>query len=422
MATVILKAKRLIDGSGSVPLHDPCVMIEDGKIAGVFQGEVPASLASGLPEVVDLHDATLLPGLIDCHVHLNLPGDGTSLEDAVAEPDGVLVATSARNARVALDSGVTTLRDCGGRGPTTFQLRRALELGYGIGPRLVLCGQPITITGGHCWYFGGEADNVEGVRQKAREMAKLGADFIKVMGSGGGTRGTKSQLPSFSREEIAALADEAHRLGRRISVHCLCGEAINIACDAGVDHIEHAWFIIDDDGNQSYDPVAVDKLARSGTRVSATLSVGRHAIKAMQDREQEGSLPPGSADRWKMMLEDNLKHFGRLVEAGVEFVAGTDAGWGFTPFTSVVDELELMHEAGLSSSEAIVAATSRAAQALDIDKQTGILREGLAADIIAVEGNPLERLASLRNIRMVMRQGAVYVGAEQTARDSIGVK
>jgi len=406
----IISAARLIDGSGHPPLDDPVIVIRGERIAGIFQGAFPEgwnNLDVSQARRLDYPGATVLPGLIDCHVHLNLPGDGTPFPVAVEESDGVLVAISVRNAHKALRSGITTLRDCGGRGATTFQVRRAIELGYASGPRLVLCGQPITITGGHCWYFGGEADGTEDLRHKVRELAKMGADFIKVMGSGGGTPGTMSWQPSYSREELTALKDEAHQLLRKISVHCLCGEAIMLASTVGVDHIEHAWFICDEAGHQRYMPEAAEALARSGARVSATLSVGYHVIKALTALDHRTRADQANLDRWHVMLEDNLTHFRALVEAGVQFVAGTDAGWGYSPFPALVDEIELMQQGGLSSMDTIVAATSRAAQALAIDGTTGTIRDGLAADLIVVDGDPLANVRALDTMRLVMKDGMI---------------
>jgi imidazolonepropionase-like amidohydrolase len=410
--TTIISAARLIDGSGHPPLDDPVIVIRGERIAGIFQGAVPEDWNNAdvsQAQRLDYPGATVLPGLIDCHVHLNLPGDGTPFPVAVEESDGVLVAISVCNAHKALRSGITTLRDCGGRGPTTFQVRRAIELGYASGPRLVLCGQPITITGGHCWYFGGEADETENLRHKVRELAKMGADFIKVMGSGGGTPGTMSWQPSYSREELTALKDEAHQLLRKISVHCLCGEAIMLASTVGVDHIEHGWFICDDAGQQRYMPEAAEALVRSGARVSATLSVGYHAIRALTAMEHRTPEDQASLDRWRIMLEDNLRHFRALVDAGVRFVAGTDSGWGYSPFPALVDELDLMHQGGLSTMEAIVAATSRAAEALAIDGTTGMIRDGLDADLIVVAGDPLANVRALDSPGLVMKGGTVVV-------------
>ena len=199
--TKIIRADRLIDGTGGAPIPDPVVVVDGVTITGVYSGQAPEGAAPADAEVLDYPGCTLLPGLIDAHVHLTLPGNDTPFEETVREPDGVLVASAAGAARVALEAGITTVRDTGGRGDTTFQLRRALELGVARGPRMLLVGQPVTITGGHTWYLGGEADGVDGVRLKVRQLAKAGADWIKVMGSGGGTLNTISHKPSFSRAD-----------------------------------------------------------------------------------------------------------------------------------------------------------------------------------------------------------------------------
>lgn len=409
MSAVIVKARALLDGTGAPALADPAVVVEGRLITGVFQGEVPAGAAPAGAQVLEFPEATLLPGLIDAHVHLNLPGDGTDFATWVQEPEGVLVATSAHNARLALHAGITSLRDCGGMRSTTFELRRTLALGYGAGARLVLCGQPITITGGHCRYFGGEADGVEGVRRKAREMVKLGADYIKVMGTGGGTPGTMSWLPAFRREEIAAVADEAHRLGRKIGIHCLCPESIEYAVAAGVDQIEHAGFMVSASGAQEFRPDIADKIARSHAVVCPTMAVGGYVVNLMREKTRRTAAEQALLDRWERMLEDNLRQFNGLRQAGVPFVAGTDAGWRFTPFDALPLELELMAQGGQSTADVIVSATSRAAQALGIEDKVGVVRAGLEADIIAVAGNPLANLGALRNPVLVMQAGKRYV-------------
>ena len=409
MSTLILKAKRLIDGSGKPPLNDPVVLVRSDKVAGVFQGQLPEGLSTADSEVLDFPESTLLPGLIDCHVHLNLPGDGTEFTETVSESDGVLVAASIRNASMALEAGITSLRDCGCRGTTALQARRAIELGYAQGPRIIVCGPPITITGGHCWYFGGEADGVDGVRLKAREIAKLGADFIKVMGSGGGTPNTKAWLPAFTREEISAVCDEAHRLGRKVSVHCLCADAIEYAADAGVDQIEHASFMISSDRTQVFVPSAAEKVANAGVLVTATLAVTVHPIQVLHAREGRTARQQSYLDNSMVTHEENMKLFARMLNAGVKFVAGTDAGWLYTPFGSLVDEVELMYHGGLSSMEAIVSATSRAALSLGIEQTVGTVQAGYEADIIAVRGNPLEKVSALRDVNLVMKGGHVAI-------------
>jgi imidazolonepropionase-like amidohydrolase len=402
--TLLITADRLIDGTGAPAVENATLVVEDGRIGGIHRGEPPAELAARA-ERLDFPGCTIMPGMIDTHVHLNLPGDGTVLEDVVREPEGVLVATSAFTAARALAAGITTVRDLGGSGRTVIDLRRTLELGYGVGPRIVACGQPITITGGHTWYFGGEADGIDALRRKVREMVKIGADFIKVMGSGGGTVNTVSWMPAYTRDELAALRDEAHRLGRRIAVHCLCAASIENAVDAGVDQIEHAGFIVDREGNQRYEPAVAEKLARSGIPVTSTLAVGGAAVAAMRAKSARTPAEEAFLARWIHSLDTNIRQFRALRDAGVRFVAGTDAGWRFTPFDGLPMELELMHEGGMPTAEAIAAGTGAAADAIGLGETVGTLKPGLIADVIVVGGNPLDDLGCLRDLRLVLQGG-----------------
>lgn len=410
--TTIIQADRLIDGTGAAAIKDAALVIEDGKIKAVFQGAAPAGAVPDDSECLEFRGCTILPGLIDTHVHLNLPGDGSTLEDAVRETDGVLVATSAWCARRALGAGITAVRDVGGARTTVFDLRRALALGHGQGARILACGQPITITGGHTWYFGGEADGCDALRRKVRELAKLGADFIKVMASGGGTVNTMSWLPSYSREELATLADEAHRLGRKITAHCLCAAATELVVEAGFDQIEHGGFLVSPDGRQEFIPRTAEKVARAGVPVTSTLAVGGFMLKVLREKQKKGPLSLEDQrvfDRWLRMFDDNLSQFRRMREAGVIWIAGTDAGWRFTAIEGLPLELELMQQGGFSAVEAIAAATGRAAEVLGIDDRLGTLKPGLVADVLVVAGNPLDDIRQLEDVRLVMQDGKVRV-------------
>jgi imidazolonepropionase-like amidohydrolase len=415
--TKIIRADRLIDGTGGAPTLDPVVVVDGATITGVYSGHAPEGAAPADAEVLDYSGCTLLPGLIDAHVHLNLPGNDTPFEETVREPDGVLVASAAGAARVALEAGITTVRDTGGRGNTTFQLRRALELGVARGPRMLLVGQPVTITGGHTWYLGGEADGVDGVRLKVRELAKAGADWIKVMGSGGGTLNTISYKPSFSRAELVAIADEAHRLNRKVTVHCLCAEALENAVAARVDGIEHAGFIVNEAGEQIFVPEVADKVAEAGIVVTSTLVVGYDIVNAL---DGGADLPPerqAYLDRWKMMLDDNLEQFRKFLDAGVKFIAGTDAGWRLTRFDDLPSELYLMTQGGMSELEAIRCGTSYTAEVLGIGNTVGTVKPGFTADIIAVADDPLGDLRKLRDVRLVLQGGTVRVAGGQGVRE-----
>ncbi len=412
MSTItVIRAARLLDGTGAPPIASPCLVLESERIIGVFQGEPPSRVSGGHATTrLNLPDATLLPGLIDSHVHLNLPGDGTTIEDAVAEPDGVLIATSAWNARRALESGVTTVRDCGGRASTTFHLRHALSLGRGIGPRLVLCGRPITVPRGHCWFFGGEAQGVEQLRRTVEELASSGADFIKVIGSGGGTRGTRPWEPTYCEADLAVVVEAAHALDRTVTAHCLTREAIMRALGAGIDHIEHGGFAVDESGNQEYSSEVASRIADADVAVTPTLSPRYHTVAALRLREHLTPKESVELDRWQRMLDAQIEQVGELHASGVRLVAGSDAGWRCTPFGALVDELELMCQAGLSGGEAIVSATGRAAEVAGLADRIGLLRPGYLADVIAVEGDPLQNIDVLRRPVLVMRDGRQVVG------------
>lgn len=398
-----ISAARLIDGSGAAPVDNPLLEIEGGRILRVHDA------AAGRPDVGagDIRDfpgATILPGLIDTHVHLNLPGTGLTLEEAMREGEGVMLATSMGSAATALGAGITTVRDLGAFGTTSFSARRAIELGTAKGAKIMACGQPITITGGHCWYMGGEADGVDGVRRKVREMCKNGADFIKVMGSGGGTLGTISYRPCFSLEEMKALADEAHRNDRRITVHCLCAEAIDYAIEAGVDQIEHANFLIDPKGNQKFDPAVAERLAKSGIPVTTTLVVSLAARDAALAKDDPSPAHKAWIEKWVSQAEVNLAHFSRLRETGVTFVAGTDAGWRSTAFDTLPVEMELMVKGGCTALEAIAAATGIAADAIGLADR-GRLIPGQAADVLVVDGDPTTDLDALRDPLLILQDG-----------------
>ncbi|WP_160381914.1 metal-dependent hydrolase family protein [Pseudooceanicola pacificus] len=399
-----VSAAQLIDGTGAAPVRNPLLEIENGRIVKTH-AEGAGRPAPSEGRILDYPGATILPGLIDTHVHLNLPGTGPTLEEAMREGHEVMTATSMGSAAQALGAGITTVRDLGAFGTTSFAARRALQLGYGKGAKVIACGQPITITGGHCWQMGGEADGVENLRRKVRELCRDTADFIKVMGSGGGTIGTKSWLPSFTLEEMRAIVDEAHRNGRRVTVHCLCAQSITIAIEAGADQIEHANFLVDAAGRQEYEPKIVDRLAEAGIPVTTTLVV--YVASVFHYRSLQRDLTPSeqaAIDRWTIRADETVDYLERMTRAGVRFVAGTDAGWRFTPFDTLILELEIMAKGGHSGLAAIAAATGVAAEVIGAD-DIGTLAPGRAADVLVVKGDPLTDLDALRDPLLILQDG-----------------
>jgi len=374
-------AGTLIDGTGTEPQRNVLLTIDDGKLTGVEPNGDPGHRA-----VLDLREYTVLPGLINMHAHTVLPGDGTPLAQCMELPDELLLLQAHANTFLALQSGVTTIRDCGGKGTLTFRLRDAIRRGIVPGPRLVLSGRPLTITGGHCRYFGGEVDGVEGMRQAARQLLKEGADFVKIMASGGGTVGTYSQYPAFDVDELHAAIHEAHKIGKQASCHCIAHDSIANALDAGTDHIEHCSFMAPDT-TQQYDEHLAQRIAAQGVYVTPTLQVMRKG----------------------RMGEGNISIIRNLHELGVPLVAGNDAGWSSTGFGDFYRELQCLEECGLTPLEAIYAATGRAAEACQLGGVIGTVAPGCVADLLVVKGDPTSDLGVLAAPLMVLQGGNTIV-------------
>ncbi|MCL5026629.1 MAG: amidohydrolase family protein [Chloroflexi bacterium] len=394
--STVIRVRRLIDGTGAAPVNDAVVVVRGSRIAAVGPAAQVAWQDEPDAELIVRDDDTLLPGLIDCHVHLNFSGSATPLQTFLEEDDGVLVARSTQNALTALRAGITTIRDCGGRGCTTFAARRAVERGIIAGPRMLLSGRPLTITGGHCHYMNGEADGEDGMRREVRHLIKEGADFIKVMASGGGlTPGTNQRLPSYTVAELRAAVEEAHRQGRRVAAHCHAAQSMANCLEAGVDTLEHASFLRPDAGS-AFDPVIAETIVGKGVFVVATLAASYRAYK-------QTGIPP------TLVPETRLAQFREMVEAGVKFAAGTDAGVAITPFDNLALELRLMVEGGLSPMQAIVSATGNAAAALGLGDRVGTVEAGKEADLLLVHGDPLKEIGAIASASLVMKGGATVV-------------
>ncbi len=403
----VARAGWLIDGTGTEPQRDVAVTIERGAITRVDTAREPPRGAT----VLDLSDYTLMPGLINAHTHTMLPGDGTPFAEWMELPDELLLLQAHSNALTALHSGVTTIRDCGGRGAFMFRLRDAIRAGIVPGPRFVLSGYPLTITGGHCRYFGGEVDGPEAMRTAARVLLKQGADFIKIMASGGGTVGTYSQFPSYDVDEMRAAIDEAHKIGKRASCHCIATESITRALDAGTDHIEHCSFMAPDT-TWHYDDHVAERVAQSGVYVTATLQVMVDSMTIMQERYAQGIATPQEAQIVTLTPrrnEESIANIRHLHDLGVPIVAGNDAGWRYTGFDDFHEELQLLVRAGMTPLEAIHAATGRAAAACQLDGIAGTIATGCAADLLAVRGDPTSDLGLLQDPAMVIQSGTVIV-------------
>jgi imidazolonepropionase-like amidohydrolase len=396
---LLLQPEWLVDGTGGEARQHEAVVVSDGFIEAVG----PARELANLPGVttIRLERATLLPGLINNHVHLNLPGDNTPMTPWIdTQTDASLALRAAANADVSLKAGITTVRDCGGRGTTILDTRDAMKAGLIEGAAIVSCGWPITISGGHTRHMGGEADGKDGLKRMVRRLVSLGADYIKVMAAGGGTPGSLPQYPSFTTEELSAIVETAHDLGRKVAMHCIATESIDRAVTAGADWIEHAMFF-GADLLPHFDSAIAERLARSGIPVTPTLQVTRDLVDLQS--------PSDDLALWGERHESGIEVASRLRELGVPLLAGSDAGWRATAFDTFWKELDELVTVGLTPVRAIAAATGETARVLGLAETTGAIRPGLRADLLVVAGNAAADITCLKEARAVFQGGKQVV-------------
>jgi imidazolonepropionase-like amidohydrolase len=404
----LIRAARLLDGSGDPPRTDAALLIDGDRVASLG-GREEIRAPEGAPvQHVDYGDATILPGLVDAHTHLVAPGDGTPGDDVAKEDDDILLLQAAKNARTLLHSGVTTLRENGAKGRVAFSLREGVRRKLAPGPRMVICGRPITITGGHMGYFGSEADGQDAVRAEVRKLLKEGADYIKIVATGGSTRTSDPNRASYTVAELAAITDEAHRHGRLTAAHCTAAQGVENCLDAGVDMIIHCIFN-EPDGSYRYRPELVERLAAAGAWVNPTLYVQRAGIERYRAAlAREGTLTPDVATRLdgqRRALDVRIEAVGRMAAAGVRMTAGSDSPWGWYAPGEFVHEIAMLAEAGLSCGEAIRAATAGAADSIGVGGVAGRLAPGRQADVLVVRGDPARDIAALWDVLDVWQAG-----------------
>jgi imidazolonepropionase-like amidohydrolase len=383
------RAPRAFDGTRFLP-GGALVLVEDDRIRAVEPGTAPAP--EGCP-VTDLPAATLLPGLVDTHVHLCADGSPRALdrppELSAAELDAVVSRSLEQNLR----AGVTTVRDLGDHRWTVVE--RGTR---GGGPTVVAAGPPITSPDGHCASMGGEVRGADGLRRAVRERAERGAGVVKVMTSGGLlTEGTDLLACQFTLAELRLVVEEAHAAGLPVTAHAHGLPAVERSLAAGVDGIEHCSCLT---GTGSrLPPELAAGLVRAGTAVCPTLG-----------RLPGVDPPPHVQARmaaFGVTFEVQLQHAASLHRAGVALLAGTDAGIGPVKPHGVVAlaVIDLVRECGVPVGEALAGATSRAAATCGLRDRTGRLARGLAADLLAVDGDPAADVGCLRRPVLVVSRG-----------------
>ncbi len=404
----IIKAARLFDGTGTAPISGQSVLLNSGRIEAIGPvDEIAAPDGSNLT-VKDYGDSTILPGLVDGHTHMMAPGDGTHGDITGAEQDDVLLMRALQNARTFLHAGVTTARENGAKNKVGFSLKEGIQMGLTEGPEMVISGRPITITGGHFWYCGSEADGIDGVRAEVRKLVKEGADFIKIMATGGSTWSSNPLLPSYTLEEMTVIVNEAHRFGKLTAAHCASMQGIKNALDAGVDMIIHCVFE-DETGMYEFNEPLAEQLAAAKAWVNPTLHVVKagieHTKRIGYDRGWLTKEEQASIDSSKHSLETRNESVNKLIKMGVRMIAGSDSPWGAYPPGEFVKEMVALTEAGLTNTEALVTGLSHAAESIAVGDQAGTLSAGRPGDVLVVGGNPTSDLNALWDIKDVYKSG-----------------
>jgi len=386
--TLVLSGARIIDGTGAEPVRGRSVVVENGIITAVVD-EARAPRGTG----VDLAGHTILPGLINCHVHLCLGAEADPVRPMREEPLALTAIKALLRARQTAEAGVTTVRDLGGREYVEIAVRRAIQEGWVAGPRIVAAGRPVCMTGGHGHFLAREADGPDDARRAVREQLKAGADVIKIIATGGVmTPGVEPGSPQLTLEEMRAAIEEARKAGRRTAAHAMAASGIGDAIAAGITSIEHGIYLTDE---------IVARMRRDGTFLVPTLN----APVAIASGGLAAGIPEFMVRKSEQVLPAHVASFQLAHRAGVRIAAGADSGTPLNFHGSLLPELELMVKHGMTPLEAIRSATTVAADCLGLGAVTGRVAPGYAADLIAVAGDPAERLQALGDLRLVLANG-----------------
>lgn len=405
--TIVITAAQLIDGTGAAPIKNGAVMVTDGKISAV--GPLAAMSYPAGTKVIDLGNATLMPGFIDAHTHIimRVVGDPEGGSARFRDYDSFASILAVGNAKNTLMAGFTTIRNVGAPNFDDMAIRKAINDGWIAGPRMITAGHSLGMTGGHCDENGykpgladgdfrtGIADGPEAIRAAVRYQIKYGADVIKTCATGGVlSEGDAVGTTQYTYEELKAMVEEAHKLERKVAAHAHGTEGIKIAVRAGVASIEHGSFL-DEEGARM--------MAEKGTYLVPTLLAGE-TVGALGKR---GALGRGR-DEKALAAAAAMRNAIKIAVANkVKIALGTDAG--VYPHGRNGHEFTLMVEwGGMSPMNAIVAGTMNAATLLGWDNKVGSLTAGKLADIVAVPGDPLKDIKLMENPSFVMKNGFVY--------------
>ncbi|WP_371377334.1 amidohydrolase family protein [Sporomusa aerivorans] len=387
---MLIKNATIVDVKSGSLISKAQLLIEQGTVTGIYQSQCPPVNAE---PVIDAQGMYVLPGLIDCHVHLVWDGSDDPNAAIMQMDDELMALQMAKHAKETLALGITTVRDTGSPRNVGFAVREAIRRGLIAGPNLLISGPPICMTGGHVYTIGLESDGVDEVRKSVRTLLKKGVDVIKVMASGGVyTEGEEPASPQLTVEEMVVAVEEAHKRNVKVAAHAEGISGILNALKAGVDTIEH--------GNLA-NAAAWDIFISQGTYLVPTLMV----FKRLAEAGNTGT-PAYAVAKAQQLHTAHFKNFRQAVEKGVKIAAGTDGYSPRLPEAMYFDELMVMHELGMSKLAVLQAATINAAEALGL-AAVGCVETGMKADLLLLTANPLEDLNFRDKIAMVLKDGVV---------------
>lgn len=389
---------RVIVGDGRI-LEHATVLVEDEKIVEIAQTSMNIPKDS---QKIPLDGQTLLPGFIDAHIHICMDGSPDPVATSLSESPTITTLKAAESARRTLMAGVTTVRDMGGKDGIDFGLRQAIDSGLIPGPRMLISGRLICMTGGHGWQVGLEANGPDEVRKAAREQIKAGADIVKLMATGGVlTPAVEPGSEQLTEAELRAGVEEAHKAGKKTATHAMGTRGIQNALRAGIDSIEHGVYLDDE---------TVSMMMERNIPFIPTIS----ALYNIETKGIEAGIPAFAVEKTLKVKPFHLESIRMAREAGVLVAAGTDAGTPFNLHGENLGEIKLLVDyGGFSPMGAIEAGTRIAARVLGLEKELGTVEEGKVADLLMVEGNPLDNIDVLLNqesICLVMQGGKIVKG------------
>ncbi|MCC6139221.1 MAG: amidohydrolase family protein [Nitrospira sp.] len=395
---IAIQHVRLIDGTGYA-IERATILIRGSKIAATGSSRT-MTIPKGVTKI-DGRGLTVIPGLIDCHVHLCLGGEPDVVATVESDAPSMTLLKSARHARHTIESGFTTVRDVGSRDHSIFALKQAIDQGIVPGPRIVGAGLAICMIGGHARFIGQEVEGIEQVQRAVDAQLAAGAGVIKVIASGGVlTPGTSPDQAQMTMDELTAAVATARRAQKKVAAHAHGASGMKNAIRAGVHSIEHATLLDDEAG---------ELMKTHGVYMVPTLS----ALSTTAAGRPGCGIPASALDKAKAMTKRHRASFKKAHQSGLCIAMGTDAGTPFNYHGDNAQELERMVAFGMSPMEAMLASTAAAARLIGIDDTVGTLVRGRQADLVIVDGNPLKRIDYLRDrsrIMGVMQAGKFVAG------------